>query len=239
MGMDGFFAALPEHPCEERESALYEAVISERIATIAWTPITSEHDGHTAIIYVDADALRVIDGDETIRINVTPRTAQRIADALDALLPTPKICDLVWEQADVRIAPSIQRADATMASTSRMLEHHRAVEAKIEGRAGLVENVGKHWVISKRLEDTVDRAANYGWYDDAAPTMRGAHRLWQPIGLAHNLAHVDYSQVLRLVRRKCEIDGEERDLADVLLDPELAHLASDEGPLALHRIPGV
>lgn len=239
MGMEGFFASLPEPPGEDRETALFEAVMAGRVAPITWVALRSEHDDRVATIYVAADALQVMDGDEAVRINVTPRTAQRIADALEAILPTPRICDLVWEQADVRIPPSFQAANATMAHTSRMLQHHRAVEAKVAGRTGLIENVGKHWVITERLTEEQDRAANYGWYDHAAPTLRGAHRIWQNVGLAHNLEHVDYSQVLRLVRRTCEVDGEEMDITDVLADPDLAGLVSDEGPLSFWRIPGV
>jgi hypothetical protein len=239
MTMEGFFASLPEHPGEERESALFEAVMAGRAAPITWVALRSEHEDRAATIYVAADALKLIDGDESVRINVTPTTAQRIADALEAVLPTPKICDLVWDHADVCIPPSFQPPGATMAFTSRMLQHHRAVEAKVAGRAGLIENVGKHWVITERLTDDKDHAANYGWYDPHAPNLRGVYRVWQNVGLAHNLEHVDYSQVLRLVRRTCEVDGEEMDIADVLADPGLAGLVSDEGPLAFFRIPGV
>ena len=60
----------------------------------------------------------------------------------------------------------------------------------------------------------------------------------QPVGLAHNLDHTDYSQVVRLVRADCELDGEVRPLAEVALDPLWHVLVSDEGPVEL-RHPGV
>lgn len=239
MASDGFFASLPEKPCDEREAALLQRVMGGEIAPIEWMAVTSQHGGHTATVWVSRDALRVNDGDESIRINVTARTAQRIADVLGALLPTPRICDLVWEQAEVRIAPSFQVPGPEMAGTSRMLKHHQAVEEKVDGRAGLIENVGKHWVITRRLEEVAEHAANYGWYDLAAPSTRGAHRMWQPVGMAHNLEHVDYSQVLRLVCRECEVDGEPRDLTEILQDRVFSGLVSDEGPLPFWRIPSV
>ncbi len=151
---------------------------------------------------------------------------------------TTRLCDLVWEQASVRIPPCIGAPDATMASTSRMLEHHRRVEEHVAGRTGLIENVGKHWVLTNRLADRPDRAANYGWFDPGAAHRCGQHTLWQPLGLAHDPDHVDYSQVVRLVRRRCTVDDAERDLLEVMTDPALAGLLSSEGPCTSSGCPG-
>jgi hypothetical protein len=53
----------------------------------------------------------------------------------------------------------------------------------------------------------------------------------QPVGLAHSLDHVDYSQLCRLVRRRCDLDGADVDLLEVLADATLASLVSHEGPV--------
>ncbi|AUX44411.1 hypothetical protein SOCE26_058750 [Sorangium cellulosum] len=234
-----FVARLPERAGRAREDAIIEAVKAGHLAPICWVPVHSEHGGRRATFFVSADALRIGDPQDSVRINATARTTQQIADLLECAMPTTRICDLVWEQASVRIKPCIGAPDPTMASTARMLEHHRRVEERIAGRTGLIENVGKHWVLTNRLAGSRDRAANYGWYDQGAAHRHGAHALWQPLGLAHDLDHVDYSQVVRLVRRRCLIDDAERDLFEVLTDPALARLASSEGPLRVLRQPGV
>jgi hypothetical protein len=62
-------------------------------------------------------------------------------------------------------------------------------------------------------------------------------RVVQPLGLAHDLDHVDYSQFCRLVRRRCELGGAEADLARVLAVSAVASLVSHEGrlPVSLLR----
>ncbi|WP_437604921.1 hypothetical protein WMF20_27415 [Sorangium sp. So ce834] len=234
-----FVARLPERACAAREEALLEAVQDGHLAPIDWVPVHSEHGELRATFLVSADALRVGDAQDSVRINASARTTQRIADLIECAMLTTRLCDLVWEQATVRIQPCIGAPDPTMANTSRMLEHHRRVEERVAGRTGLIENVGKHWVLTNRLAGRRDRAANYGWYDPGAAHRHGRHTLWQPLGLAHDLDHVDYSQVVRLVRRRCTVDGAERDLFEVMTDPALAGLVSSEGPLRVLRQPGV
>ncbi|WP_437720156.1 hypothetical protein [Sorangium sp. So ce861] len=234
-----FVARLPERACAAREGALLEAVQAGHLAPIDWVQVHSAHGEHRATFLVSADALRVGDAQDSVRINASARTTQRIADLLECAMLTTRLCDLVWEQATVRIKPCIGAPDPTMANTSRMLEHHRRVEERVAGRTGLIENVGKHWVLTNRLAGSRERAANYGWYDPGAAHRHGRHALWQPLGLAHDLDHVDYSQVVRLVRRRCTVDGAERDLLEVMTDPALAGLVSSEGPLRVLRQPGV
>jgi hypothetical protein len=50
-------------------------------------------------------------------------------------------------------------------------------------------------------------SANYGWYSRTAknPTTIPGVNVAQAVGLAHDLTHVDYSQVVRLVLRPVEI----------------------------------
>jgi hypothetical protein len=85
--------------------------------------------------------------------------------------------------------------------------------------------------MTPRLTTSPGRAANYGWFrNDGTPI--------QPLGLAHNLHHVDYSQVMRLVRRDVIVDGQVRDIQEVARDPELAPLLSNEGVIMSWRQPG-
>lgn len=181
--------------------------------------------------WVFGDALKV----NGIRVAVSAREAQEVADVLDALLTTPKIEDLIWMHADVRIEP--HPGDVVK---KRAVDHSREIDHDLGERAGLLATVGKSWVLSNKLKDTV--AANYGWHGSAAKypsqTIPGI-KVWQPLGFAHNAEHRDYSQTLRLVRRSCEVNGKPADLRDVLRDPTLAVHLSHEGPLRLLRQPGV
>jgi hypothetical protein len=235
-----FIATLPEQPTLDRERKIVDAVRTGWSLTIEWTPITTSIDGHEATLYVSADAVAIGEPDDWIRINVSHTAAQQIADLLGAALPTTKIVDAAYQQATVVLEPCIQTADAQMAFTSRMVRHHREVERKRAGRTGLVRNVGKDWVLTNQLVGQPDRAANYGWFSGSGQYQLGSGlRGWQPLGLAHDRQHVDYSQVLTLVRRDVLVDGAPCDLGDVLCSTDLAGLVSSEGPLQIVRHPGV
>lgn len=230
---------LPPHACREREDAILAAARAGALDPITWAPVVSERDGHRLVVYVTADALTL----EGVRFTVTHPTAQRIADLLGGHLLTSRIADLAFDQAEVHVPPQTQTPDAAMADTARMLEHSRAVDAHL-ARTGvptrvLVADVGKDWVNTPRLKTRPDRAANFGWHALGAPLRSpGGWPVWQSIGLAHNLAHVDYSQTVRLARADCELDGVVRPLAELALRPALCGLVSDEGPVEL-RHPGV
>jgi GH25 family lysozyme M1 (1,4-beta-N-acetylmuramidase)/peptidoglycan hydrolase-like protein with peptidoglycan-binding domain len=223
--------AFPVGPGSAREALILDLIKQGQHLELEWAELEVKRGADTATLFVTADAVRIGDLTDAVRINATARTAQQIADLLGCVLQTPKICDLVWEQASIKLSPSFQAPDAAMASTERMVLHSRAVDEKIRGRVGLVANVGKDWVLTNRLFSHPQRAANYGWFDTRAPNRR----MWQTLGLSHNLEHVDYSQVVRLVRRDAKLNGQ-----NVAIDSaEISWALSSEGPLKAFRIPNV
>ena len=232
-------AALPPHACPEREAAFLDAARAGALDPIVWAPVECSRAGRRLVVYVTADALQLAG----VRITTTHVTAQRLADLLGGHLLTSRIADLAHDQAGARLPPQTQTPDAAMSDTHRMLEHSSAVDAAL-ARAGaapgvLVADPGKDWVCTPRLRGRPDRAANFGWHTSRGPfRSAGGASVLQPVGLAHNLDHTDYSQVVRLVHADCELDGEVRPLAEIALDPLLHALVSDEGPVEL-RHPGV
>lgn len=223
-------AALPEAPGPRREAAILEAVRAGHVV-FDWSPIEVCEDQHVLTIWVSSD-VRVGERGDSVRVAVTYRTHQQIAAELHALLPTPRISDLIWLHADVRLGVHTQPPGPAMASKTAFLRHHEHLERELAGRTGLV-TAGKDWVICRRLAIHPNRAANYGWHlpRGGRPGVTPGVRVVQPIGLAHGFDHVDYSQFCRLVRRRCELDGSEIDLRDVLAVVGLADLVSHEGPL--------
>ena len=214
----------PATHSREREDLIVQAVARGALDPPEWTTITSNYKGRRAQIQVTTDALTILG----VRFDVTAEGAQRIADQLHAILPTPRILQLVWEQAAVRIEPCTLPPDEKMASTARMIQHSNCVDKRIGGRAGMVANEGKHWVLSNRIAGKDNLAANYGWF------IRG-RRPVQTVGTRHDTAHTDYSQILRLVKPIINVDGRDIDIRHVGRFPELWGLVSDEGPLLVWR----
>jgi hypothetical protein len=220
-------AVLEKFPAEhskEREELIVQAVVRGAYDPPEWTTITSNYKGRRAQIQVSTDALKILG----VRVDVTADGAQRIADALGTILPTPRVLQLIWEQAAVRIEPCTGAADAKMASTARMLQHSECVDRRIGDRTGMVANEGKHWVLSNRISGSENLAANYGWF------IKGRRPI-QTVGTRHDTAHTDYSQIVRLVKPTIRVDGRDIDIRHVGRSPELFGLVSDEGPLLVWR----
>jgi len=91
----------PAEHSKQREELIVQAVARGAHDPPEWTTITSNYKGRRAEVQVSTDALKILG----VRIDVTADGAQRIADALGTILPTPRILQLIWEQADVRIEP--------------------------------------------------------------------------------------------------------------------------------------
>lgn len=200
---------------------------------VRWATVRAEHAGHVGEFTVMADALRI----RGVRVAVSAATEQRIADLLDASLLTERLADLIWGQADVRIEPQLTLDYAGMVDWTRgVVEHSKRCDEAIAGRGGLVANVGKDWILSDRLlgarAHTGEQAAcNIGWYKPDGSR-------WQNPGFAHSLTYFDRSQTCRLVARVCQVDGEPRDIRDVLRDPVLAMLVAS-GQMKCTSQPGV
>jgi N-acetyl-anhydromuramyl-L-alanine amidase AmpD len=236
-----------------REEKILEAIDAGHYVRIDWVPLAVDRQGQRGRVWVASDALMVGEPGDCVRVNVTAHTAQRIADRLGARLPTTYLIDEVQRQMGTKLSPCIQPPDQqtrlskgyspNMSDTEAMKRHHEEVQAKLEALAehpGIVCNVGKHWVVSNRLASQPDRAANYGWFDNSAPYRSASGiRMWQSLGLAHDAHHVDYSQVLQLVREEMEAGEMCIGFDEVATDEALHVLVSDEGPLKVTRQPGV
>lgn len=171
-------------PCvgcnHEREKFILDAVQTKQTDPVTWVPITSTERGHTATFYVMADGLKI----NGVRMSATPATHQMVADMLGASLLTPKLVDLIYQQAKVRLRP-VTIMPAT-SDTETLIQANDRVNDAIVKKSGtsnvpadaLVANAGKHWVLSDRLIDesitgnkcnpgvvypVKRRATNYGW----------------------------------------------------------------------------
>ncbi|HEX8911591.1 MAG TPA: hypothetical protein VF796_04470, partial [Humisphaera sp.] len=186
--------------------------------------LTATIDGkpHECVIEVMPDSLAVGSDDDRLRAPLTPASAAKVAAALGCTLPTRKVVDAIDAAATVRLEPRPMTDRREAFAT--FVEHNAIVEAQRSGRAGLLTGAKKDVVLSNRLAERPDRVAIYGWRQpDGTPI--------QPLSTVHSAGYVDYSHGARLVSRVVRVDGERRMIEDVLKDPKLHVLLSDEGPV--------
>lgn len=210
---------IPETSIPEREEILLSLIKDNKYDPILWKQITFKQNSKCCSFYVANDALK-IDG---IRINTTHKLAQLITDALGLIMPTDKIVDLIHLNCGVKITPCMQPdsvKNGTMSYHSRTVRHSKEIDAKLKGKdtTAIISTVGKHWITHNRLLEKKNWAINYGWHADNAPSISpGKLKLLQSAGGAHNFSHLDYSQIYVPIHPIIYIDGNERNLYDVLV----------------------
>jgi hypothetical protein len=222
-----------------REMAIHAEIRSGNVPKswrrFAPVTITSEIGGerYTAEILVAPDYLAVGTDDDYLLTPLSPGVAQAIADELDCLLPTRRMVDEIYRAATVKLVPAPIPPSPEMVLVQTWLKHQSSIQEQLanskQNRA-LVAGHKKEVVVSSRLADAPGKVAIYGWHrTDNAPI--------QPLYLGHTESWVDYSHGIRLVARQMKVNGNATTVEQVLADPKLCELLSDEGVIRRPRYP--
>jgi hypothetical protein len=179
-------------------------------------------------ICVTPDYLALGSDDDFLRIPMALPTALAVARRFGFVLPTPKMVDAIYEQADVQLRPQPLPAGPQMRSSAYYWRHETEIRAQrlaLGAPLGaLIAGDKKDLVLTTRLFEKPHRVAIYGWH-------RGEGDPIQPLSIRHGARYADYSHGVRLVSAVAYVDGRPRPLADLLADPRLAGLLTDEGPV--------
>jgi hypothetical protein len=182
---------------------------------------------HQGRVWVTGDYLSVGSERDHLRLSLTPMAAQRVATGLGCVLPTPRLVREIDRQASVRLKPEFISTRNREGLWRDVRVHDAAIERQWQSRVkrvALVTGHKKDIVWTRRLIRQPDRVAIYGWF--AAPG-----RPIQDLSLVHDRGYTDYSHGVRLVWGVMELDGRNVRVADVLKDPRLSGILSDEGAL--------
>ncbi len=219
-------------PLAEREAILLREFkqgnlpeFLRRFVTIKVKAKDANGKERTVVFQAMPDYLSVGSDADFVRAPLTPMTAQSVADAFDCSLPTRKMVNDIAAQATVRLEPKPLGEPRTTVET--FIAHNSIIEEQRKGKplGGLVDGIKKDVVITNLPADRTDHVAIYGWHQlDGAPI--------QPLTTVHVNWYVDYSHGIRLVKRAVLVDGQPKDIRDVLADPVLHPLLSDEGLIA-------
>lgn len=182
----------------------------------------------TATVFAMPDYLSIGSDRDFLHVPMNLYTAKETATRLGFALPTRKIVDAIFQQADVRCAPAPLPAGPRMRSTGYYLAHDRKIKEQFAALGcapgALVSGHKKDVVLSNRLSEHQGKIAIYGWHLPSGKPI-------QPLSTIHGAKYADYSHGIRLVSEVVLIDGQPRSLYDILEDPKLACLLSDEGAM--------
>lgn len=218
-----------------RDAALTEEVLAGNVPGFIrnLTPVTikgTDQSGKaaTVTICVTPEYLSVGNNRDFVRVPMGLPAAARVAEELGFLLPTTKMVDAIYDQADVRLAPSPMKPTSQMESTAYFVEHDATVDKQYAGfrksLGDLIAGQKKDIVLTSRLRTKAGRVAIYGWH-------RGTGRPIQPLSTVHGAQYADYSHGIRLVSQTAFVNGKPVSLKDLIQDREMAALVSNEGPI--------
>lgn len=180
-------------------------------------------------ICVMPDYLALGSDDDFLRMPMALPSAAGLAERFGFLLPTRKMVDAIYQQADVRLRPQPLPPGEQMRSNGYYMRHQGEIQTqRLALRAplgALLAGQKKDLVLTNLLLARPDRVAIYGWHQD------GGHPI-QPLSTVHGARYADYSHGVRLVSSVAYVGGRPQPLLDVLADRRLAGVVSDEGPLS-------
>jgi hypothetical protein len=155
-------------------------------------------------------------------------SALAVASRFGFMLPTQRMVDLIYREAQVRLLPQPLPASDRMRSVAYLQQHDALVEQQ-RGERGAAPGArtagpNKDLGLSARRWQEPGRLAIYGWQRaDGTPI--------QPLSTVHGARYADYSHGVRLVSQTVFVNGAPARLLDALADAQLGPLLSDEGAL--------
>ena len=179
-------------------------------------------------ICVTPDYLALGSDADFLRVPMGLRTALAAAARFGFVLPTPRMVDAIYDQAEFHLRPQPLPPGPEMRSNAYYWDHQRRIhEQRLALHAPLgtlIAGQKKDLVVTNRLWRKAGRVAIYGWHTGAGAPI-------QPLSTVHGARYADYSHGVRLVSALAYVNGQPRSIFDVLGDPSLAGIASDEGPI--------
>ena len=200
-------------------------------------PVQTPDGAHRGSFFAVGDYLAIGEPGDYMRMPLTPRNAQRVADLFSVQLPTRKMVDAIYAAAPAKLTMKGEVPNRG-ADLNQYLAHSRRVDAQIAAFGGPARPTAggmKDVIVAKTIP-----------YDDGPRPVRPGKvviyggirpdgRVLQGKSDVHDEGYIDYSHGIRLVAPNMVVDGRETTIAEVLRDPVLSSMLSDEGTIERPR----
>ncbi len=242
-GGSAFMKRIAGLSLQEREKEIYKALVTGNMPQFLMKSVTITDELPDAAGVLHKVEYQVLPdylafGTETdfCRIPMSPNTAQQLSDDFGASLITALVSDRIFEKAAIKLIPfSYLPVGNANESVSKFVEHNSEIEKQFKEAGGkhgdLVAGIKKDVIISARIALQPAKVAIYGWHKPEGKPI-------QPVYSGHVNWYVDYSHGIRLMNKIVLIDGKPRVIDDILKDPVLFRLFSnEESPMTITKYP--
>ena len=184
--------------------------------------------------FTACDYLAIGSDEDYLYMPLTPGTAQYLADKLDCTLPTKKMVDLIYNNADIKLRPQPIPPSDTMTTVPVFVQHTDSIRQQISklGIDRSADNIlaghKKDIILSNKIyspDRNFARVVIYGWH------LSIGHPI-QPVFNGHNDQYADYSHGERFIAVKALLNGKTVQIENILKDSDLSALLSDEGVIS-------
>lgn len=219
----------------QKDQAIVDAITSgnmpdflRNFRDVTVTRRLSDGREHSITYQVMPDYLAIGTNADFVRTPMSSTAAQRIAERFNCILPTTQMVDDIYRSAQTRLTPQTMPPTSAMTSNQYFVDHQRRVEEACRSaghtNGQLIAGHKKDIVISNRLDRNPGKVAIYGWHRSNGTPI-------QSLSTVHQASYADYSHGVRLISKTVIVDGREMNIEDVLRDPVLSGLLSNEGPI--------
>jgi hypothetical protein len=228
-------------PREEREEQIYSQVIAGNIPNfmrqLCTVTANANIGGSDYLVkyFVIPEYLAVGSDSDYFLCPMTPLLAQRICNTLNCTLPTKKMVDQIYTSAPCKLRPQPIPPSAEMITVPVFAQHNDSVKTlrfpviPQYPLGTLVGGTKKDVIISnyiyQNLKTNVPKpVVIYGWHQlNGVPI--------QPVYNGHAETYADYSHGIRLVLDSVIVNDSSMTFAQLLANPTLCSLVSDEGTI--------
>ncbi|NQV42655.1 MAG: hypothetical protein HQ506_09890 [Candidatus Marinimicrobia bacterium] len=229
----GFASSIEALELSQREEMILSNIKQGNIPAFLrdLTPIeismTIADSNYSLTFFVMPDYLSIGSDSDHFLMPMTPILAQKVADQLGGILPTRKMVDLIWAVSGVKLTPEPIPPSDAMVTVGIFREHNTIVEISRSAfltnhpLGSLVSGHKKDVILSNRIASNPNKVVIYGWHYPSGDPI-------QPLYSGHVNWYADYSHGIRVILNKCLLNESVVDLSQILRDPNLYQLISDE-----------
>ena len=235
-----FVAKVSGLSIEDREIAVVREILSGNVPSFSRKlrsieiSQTVDDEDYELICFVACDYMAIGSDQDYLYMPLTPSTAQYLADKLSCSLPTRTIVDIIYANSEIRLSPQPIPPSDKMTTIEVFEQHTDSIKQQFSlsgfdrSALGIVAGHKKDIIISNKIYDPdlrIERVVIYGWHLSEKTPI-------QPVYNGHIARYVDYSHGVRFISRLAFINGDSIYLDDILRDPVLSILLSDEGVIS-------
>ena len=222
---------------EDREAAAVREILSGNVPSFSRRlkalKISQSIDAKVfeLVYYATCDYLAIGSDEDYLYMPLTPSTAQYLADTLLCSLPTSRIVDHIYLNSELKLFPQPIPPSDAMTTVKVFRQHMDSINHQIShlgidrSESRIAAGHKKDIIISNKIYDPAkpgERVVIYGWHmGDGSPI--------QPAYNGHIARYVDYSHGLRFISRIAYVNHEAVNVKELLKDPRLSILLSNEG----------